>query len=73
MLILSVGKGESTQDRFLKTRALDTVVDKSSGDVACDSYRLYKEDTKLLTYLGVSMLWAGLYINYNNELHYYCE
>lgn len=29
------------------------VVDKTNGDVACDSYHKYKEDVKLLKDLGV--------------------
>lgn len=47
-----LGKGENIWDNFVHS---DTphVADGSTGDVACDSYHLYKEDVALLKNLGV--------------------
>lgn len=50
-----LGKGESTIDRFVHTRP-EHIIDRSNGDIACNTYKLYKEDTKLLTDLGVCIL-----------------
>lgn len=32
-----------------------SIADRSSGDVACDSYNLYKEDIKAIKAIGVSL------------------
>ncbi|XP_073981967.1 myrosinase 1-like [Rhodnius prolixus] len=45
------GKGESMWDRMLHNRP-ELVKDKSNGDVACDSFHLYKEDVKLVKEIG---------------------
>lgn len=46
------GRGESIWDRFTATPG--TIVDGSSGRVACDTYHRYPEDIGLLRELGVS-------------------
>jgi beta-glucosidase len=45
------GKGESIWDRFCHTPG--TIVDGSSGDVACDHYRRWADDIALMSDLGV--------------------
>ncbi len=45
------GKGESIWDRFAHTPG--TIEDKSTGDVACDSYHRYRDDIALLKALGL--------------------
>ena len=45
------GKGESIWDRF--AHAPGTIVDGSTGDVACDQYRRYPEDVATLRELGL--------------------
>lgn len=47
------GKGVNIWDTLTHERS-QLVVDLSSGDVADDSYHLYKEDVKLLKNMGVS-------------------
>ncbi|KAK4626183.1 Beta-glucosidase 1B [Fulvia fulva] len=44
------GRGDSIWDTFC--RQSGKIADKSSGDVACDSYHRYKEDVALLKQLG---------------------
>ncbi|KAK4491553.1 hypothetical protein RD792_002305 [Penstemon davidsonii] len=45
------GKGPSMWDNFTHTYP-DKIKDQSNGDVAIDSYNLYKEDVKLLKNMG---------------------
>ncbi|XP_046664959.1 myrosinase 1-like isoform X1 [Homalodisca vitripennis] len=61
------GKGESTIDRFVHTRP-EHIIDRSNGDVSCNTYKLFKEDTKLLVDLGVdfyrfSISWSRILPN----------
>lgn len=45
------GRGESIWDRFSSTPG--RVVDNSTGDVACDHYRLFESDVSLMKNLGL--------------------
>lgn len=47
----NAGKGENIWDRWCHEGG--HVAKNETGDVACDSYHLYKEDIKLLQNLGV--------------------
>ena len=47
------GKGANIWDTLTHERSY-LVDDRSNGDVADDSYHLYKEDVKLLKNMGVS-------------------
>ncbi|KAL3286567.1 hypothetical protein HHI36_001068 [Cryptolaemus montrouzieri] len=47
------GRTESTWDYQLHKNP-DLIVDKSNGDVACDSYHKWKEDVQLIKNLGVN-------------------
>ncbi|KAJ1520157.1 hypothetical protein ONE63_004373 [Megalurothrips usitatus] len=58
------GKGENIWDRMVHADA-GSVLDGSTGDVACDSYHKYREDVALLKSLGVdsyrfSLSWSRL-------------
>merc|ERR1711997_600790 len=46
------GKGPSIWDVF--TKVPGTIIDGSSGDVACDSYHNYKEDVRLMKEMGLT-------------------
>lgn len=46
-------KGENIWD-YLTHNKPEKVVDKANGDVACNSFEKYKEDVKLIKYIGVS-------------------
>jgi beta-glucosidase/6-phospho-beta-glucosidase/beta-galactosidase len=46
------GKGPSIWDKLTHDHR-DVIKDQSDGDVACNSYHLYKEDVRLLKDLGV--------------------
>lgn len=45
------GKGENIWDTFCHEKG--HIVNDDTGDVACDSYRLYKEDIQLIKNMGV--------------------
>ncbi len=49
--IAADGKGESIWDRF--TRKHGTIIDGSSGEIACDSYHRWREDIALLREMGL--------------------
>src|ERR1043166_9992698 len=58
------GKGQSIWDVFAHTQG--KIVDGSTGDVATDSYRRYREDTQLLKNLGagayrLSLSWPRIF------------
>ncbi|MGE5550066.1 MAG: GH1 family beta-glucosidase [Bacteroidota bacterium] len=60
------GKGESIWDRF--THLPGRIEDGSTGDVACDHYRRWREDLDLLAELGVnayrfSIAWPRVFPN----------
>jgi len=46
------GKGESVWDRFSHTPG--TIWNTETGDVACDHYRRYEEDVKLMASIGLN-------------------
>jgi beta-glucosidase len=46
------GRSESIWDRFSKAGGGVNIKDRSNGDVACDHYRLWREDLDLLKELG---------------------
>ncbi|MDG5472203.1 GH1 family beta-glucosidase [Jeotgalibacillus sp. ET6] len=65
------GRGASIWDTFSKQPG--NVKNEDNGDVACNSYHLYKEDVALLKELGVStyrfsMAWPRIFPNGDGEL-----
>jgi beta-glucosidase/6-phospho-beta-glucosidase/beta-galactosidase len=56
--VVVAGKGEHIWDR-LPHEHPDWIKDGLNGDIAADSYHLYKEDVKALKEMGVSQ---GFYI-----------
>lgn len=50
------GKGENIWDNFTHSHP-DRIRHHANGDVADDSYHLYKEDVQLLKNIGVSRLY----------------
>lgn len=58
------GKGESIWDRFTHTPG--NITNNDTGDVACDHYRLYENDIKLMKELGIksyrfSISWTRIF------------
>ncbi|KAJ4446065.1 hypothetical protein ANN_12756, partial [Periplaneta americana] len=48
----TAGKGENIWDKLVHQHP-ELIKDKSTGDIACNSYHLYKEDVRMLKELGV--------------------
>ena len=51
-IVSLLGKGESIWDRFVHTRP-EFIKNGATGDEACDSYHLFKEDVAILKETGV--------------------
>lgn len=55
LLYKLLGKGENIWDRLTHINP-NFVSNNDNGDIACNSYYLYKEDVKLIKNIGVSKL-----------------
>ncbi|XP_058794909.1 myrosinase 1-like [Phymastichus coffea] len=75
------GKSENLWD-YLVHHSSEKILDRSNGDVACDSYHKYKEDIKLMSDIGInhyrfSLSWSRIlptgYTDYINKdgIQYY--
>ncbi len=58
------GRGETTWDRFSHTPG--TIYQNQDGDLACDHYHLWKEDVKIMEFIGLnayrfSIAWSRIF------------
>ncbi|XP_018320185.1 myrosinase 1-like [Agrilus planipennis] len=69
------GKGENTWDWYTHNYP-ERILDRTNGDIACDSYHKYEEDIKLLKELGVdfyrfSLSWTRIFPSgFPNNVNY---
>lgn len=58
------GRGETTWDRFSHTPG--TIYQSQDGDIACDHYHLWREDVKIMEFIGLnayrfSIAWSRIF------------